>query len=316
MPASVAIAASFPELSGNLASATVAESPSASVPEQAIRLPPSSLEGQTGKALPSTSPSTELDPASKWRSQLPITSSKQIYMPKDTGTTSKVPEKAVPNDPRKDLAVTNQVPVSQDTLLLASDQLKSPQINKAAQNNQKQTFAEVSASTTRKSDPITKGSVPYRSLLPQISTPKTSKANPSSSIIAFDYDVSRGGLVVDLSPHFTSSYAAPSDDESYSSQQCLPSPETLSEGDDNPDDENDQFIQDSVGVFGDPGISDHSPCCIYLDSFRPKQKKPFKFFSMLNSHLDFAEVVKQCWTSLLFAGSKMLLVSKKLKELK
>ncbi|CAN7015675.1 unnamed protein product, partial [Brassica rapa subsp. trilocularis] len=79
--------------------------------------------------------------------------------------------------------------------------------------------------------------------LPQISTPKTSKANTSSSIIAFDYDVSRGGLVVDLSPHFTSSYAAPSDDESYSSQQCLSSPETLSEGDDNPDDENDQFIQ-------------------------------------------------------------------------
>ncbi|CDY33989.1 hypothetical protein HID58_049860 [Brassica napus] len=33
MPASVAIAASFPELSGNLASATVAESPSASVLE-------------------------------------------------------------------------------------------------------------------------------------------------------------------------------------------------------------------------------------------------------------------------------------------
>ncbi|CDY33988.1 BnaC02g43490D [Brassica napus] len=98
---------------------------------------------------------------------------------------------------------------------------------------------------TRKSDPITKGSVPYRSLLPQISTPKTSKANPSSSIIAFDYDVSRGGLVVDLSPHFTSSYAAPSNDESYSSQQCLSSPETLSEGDDNPDDENDQFIQES-----------------------------------------------------------------------
>lgn len=177
------------------------------------------------------------------KSQLPITSSKQIYRPKDTGTTSKVPEKAVPNDPPKDLAVTNQVHVSQDTLLLASDQPKSPQINKATQNNQKQTFAEVSASTARKSDPITKGSVPYRSLLPQISTPKTSKANPSSSIIAFDYDVSRGGLVVDLSPHFTSSYAAPSNDESYSSQQCLSSPETLSEGDDNPDDENDQFIQ-------------------------------------------------------------------------
>ncbi|KAG2311004.1 hypothetical protein Bca52824_022561 [Brassica carinata] len=37
---------------------------------------------------------------------------------------------------------------------------------------------------------------------------------------------------------------------------------------------------------------------------------------MLNGHPDFAEVVKQCWTSLPFAGSKMFLVSKKLKELK
>lgn len=76
------------------------------------------------------------------------------------------------------------------------------------------------------------------------------------------------------------------------------------------------LYQDSVGVFGEPGISDHSPCCIYLDSFSPKQKKPFKFFTMLNGHPDFAEVVKQCWTSLPFAGSKMFLVSKKLKELK
>lgn len=148
-----------------------------------------------------------------------------------------MPEHAVPIDSSKDPAVTNKLHVSQTTLPLDSDnQPQSPQINKVVQNQQKQSFAEVSASPARKSDPITKGSVPYRSLLPQISTPKKSKANPSSSTIAFDYDFSRGGLIVDLSPHFISSSAAPSEDESYSSQQGLSSPETLSEGDDNPED--------------------------------------------------------------------------------
>ncbi|KAL0875746.1 hypothetical protein Bca101_025451 [Brassica carinata] len=37
---------------------------------------------------------------------------------------------------------------------------------------------------------------------------------------------------------------------------------------------------------------------------------------MLNSHPDFAEIIESCWSSLSFAGSKMFLISKKLKEIK
>ncbi|CAH2065463.1 unnamed protein product [Thlaspi arvense] len=59
-----------------------------------------------------------------------------------------------------------------------------------------------------------------------------------------------------------------------------------------------------VGVFGKPGISDHSPCCVFLDSLKPKPKRPFKFYTLLNQHPEFSELIK------------MLCVSKKLKELK
>ncbi|VVB12221.1 unnamed protein product [Arabis nemorensis] len=46
------------------------------------------------------------------------------------------------------------------------------------------------------------------------------------------------------------------------------------------------------------------------------KKRPFKFFSLLNRHPEFIEVIKCCWDSLNFLGSKMLCISKKLKELK
>lgn len=72
----------------------------------------------------------------------------------------------------------------------------------------------------------------------------------------------------------------------------------------------------ALGVFGDPGISDHSPCCIFLDTTSPKPKKPFKFFSMLNQNPEFPILVSECWRALPFEGSKMLLVSRKLKALK
>lgn len=72
----------------------------------------------------------------------------------------------------------------------------------------------------------------------------------------------------------------------------------------------------ALGVFGDPGVSDHSPCCIYLDSKKEKVKKPFKFFSMLNQNPDFHSLIGDCWKALLFEGSKMLRVSRKMKELK
>lgn len=72
----------------------------------------------------------------------------------------------------------------------------------------------------------------------------------------------------------------------------------------------------SIGVFGEPGISDHSPCCTFLDHQKPVQKRSFRFFAHLNSHPEFSELIKSVWTALPFYGSKQLCVSKKLKELK
>lgn len=77
-----------------------------------------------------------------------------------------------------------------------------------------------------------------------------------------------------------------------------------------------QKFPESIGVFGVPGISDHSPCCVFLDQSRPKQKRPFKFFAHLNQHEDFVELLRGCWNSLDFHGTNQLRVSKKLKELK
>ncbi|KAF3570744.1 hypothetical protein F2Q69_00063650 [Brassica cretica] len=53
-----------------------------------------------------------------------------------------------------------------------------------------------------------------------------------------------------------------------------------------------QQFPESIGVFGVPGISDHSPCCVFLDQHRPKQKRPFKFFAHLNQHEDFVEILE------------------------
>lgn len=82
---------------------------------------------------------------------------------------------------------------------------------------------------------------------------------------------------------------------------------------------NDKWLEtfpNSLGVFGEPGISDRSPCCVFLDAGKQKLKRPFKFFTLLNDHPHFELLVSECWKSLNFAGSKMLNVSKKLKHLK
>lgn len=82
---------------------------------------------------------------------------------------------------------------------------------------------------------------------------------------------------------------------------------------------NDSWLRsfpNSIGVFGEPGISDHNPYCVFLDSLKPKQKKPFKFFTHLSKHPDFAKLIEECWNSLNFGGTKMLSVSKRLKKLK
>ncbi|XP_048604962.1 uncharacterized protein LOC106398491 [Brassica napus] len=77
-----------------------------------------------------------------------------------------------------------------------------------------------------------------------------------------------------------------------------------------------ECFPESIAVFGKPGISDHSPCCTFLDQLKPPQKRPFRFFSHLNHHPDFHNLVGAVWNSLPILGSKQLCVSKKLKEMK
>ncbi|XP_018467689.2 uncharacterized protein LOC108839423 [Raphanus sativus] len=77
-----------------------------------------------------------------------------------------------------------------------------------------------------------------------------------------------------------------------------------------------EAFPESIAVFGKPGISDHSPCCTFLDQLKPPQKRPFRFFAHLNCHPDFRNLVKATWNSLPFHGTRQLVVSKKLKEMK
>ncbi|XP_010481131.1 PREDICTED: uncharacterized protein LOC104759967 [Camelina sativa] len=72
----------------------------------------------------------------------------------------------------------------------------------------------------------------------------------------------------------------------------------------------------SLGVFGEPGFSDHSPSCVFLDTGKLKIHKPFKFLTLLNDNEEFGPLIKLWWQALTFDCSKMLLVSKKLKALK
>ena len=164
-------------------------------------------------------------------------SQKQIYRRKEVEAPAISPHLAVPIDSPQDAVVENP------SLLISENRLPASQTIKEGQPQLKPTFAEISATPARKSDLNSQISLPIRSPMPIISTSKAVTDTPSSSTVAFDYDVSKGGLIVDLSPHFVPSSAAPSEDESYSSQQGFSTPESLSEGEDNPDDENDQFIQ-------------------------------------------------------------------------
>ncbi|KAL0889621.1 hypothetical protein Bca101_013604 [Brassica carinata] len=82
---------------------------------------------------------------------------------------------------------------------------------------------------------------------------------------------------------------------------------------------NDEWLQcfpDSLGIFGELGISDHAPACVFTDQLRPKQKRPFKFFAHLNQHPEFVHIIRGCWNGFSFEGSLQLCVSRKLKELK
>lgn len=48
-----------------------------------------------------------------------------------------------------------------------------------------------------------------------------------------------------------------------------------------------QSLSDSLGIFGQLGISDHAPACVFTEQHIPKQKRPFKFFAHLNQHPEF-----------------------------
>lgn len=72
----------------------------------------------------------------------------------------------------------------------------------------------------------------------------------------------------------------------------------------------------SMGFFDAPHFSDHSPCCITLDSSAPRQKKPFKFFNYMLKNKDFLKLISHSWFSINVMGSEMFRVSSKLRALK
>lgn len=77
-----------------------------------------------------------------------------------------------------------------------------------------------------------------------------------------------------------------------------------------------QLFPDSIKVFGEMSISDHTPCCVFLDQQKQRQKRPFKFFAHLNQNPEFKDIIKGCWKNLKFHGCHQLVIAKKLKELK
>ena len=76
------------------------------------------------------------------------------------------------------------------------------------------------------------------------------------------------------------------------------------------------LFPNSVGFFDAPQFSDHSPCCITLNSSKPRQKRPFKFYNYLLKNQDFLPLITDSWFSFNVAGSEMFRISAKLKGLK
>lgn len=73
----------------------------------------------------------------------------------------------------------------------------------------------------------------------------------------------------------------------------------------------------SLAKFLPPAFSDHSPCCIILDSPLPLAgTKPFKIFNYLTSHPDFLSLVAEFWTCTETEIHTLALLSAKQKELK
>lgn len=73
----------------------------------------------------------------------------------------------------------------------------------------------------------------------------------------------------------------------------------------------------SLAKFLPPEFSDHSPCCIILDSPLPLAgTKPFKIFNYLTSHPDFLSLVAESWTCTETEIHTLALLSAKQKDLK
>lgn len=61
-------------------------------------------------------------------------------------------------------------------------------------------------------------------------------------------------------------------------------------------------FSNSLGFFDAPLFSDHSPSCIILNSVKPRQKKPFKFYNFLLKSPDFLPLIRECWFSYNLVG--------------
>ncbi|XP_030471824.2 uncharacterized protein LOC115689808 [Syzygium oleosum] len=64
-----------------------------------------------------------------------------------------------------------------------------------------------------------------------------------------------------------------------------------------------------------PGVSDHSPCLVRLDTTYRRRKPSFKFFNFWTTSPGFLPLVSTCWQQVI-RGSRMFTVVAKLKALK
>ena len=81
---------------------------------------------------------------------------------------------------------------------------------------------------------------------------------------------------------------------------------------------NDQGLSsfgNSLGFFGEPDFSDHSPCTVILNPLKQRTKKPFKFFNLPLQNENFLSIIANAWFSITVTGSAMYRISMKLKKL-
>lgn len=158
------------------------------------------------------------------RSLLPIVSKSQdgkVYRRKDQGSSLE----------------TTTPPTSNSFQLLDS-------VPETLSEPPQKSFAEVSAQQVNNSITLGSGNqVAALALQPVTSAKKISTVTAQDSTLVFNYDLSKGGLCVDLSSHLSSPANVSSEDDSYSANVYVSSSENLSGEDDNSYDGNDKFIE-------------------------------------------------------------------------